>query len=115
MLYETAKKFAADIEPLAPEWDAKQIFPGKKNSFSLFLFLFLFFFSFSFLSFIFLSLFCSFFLVAQLRQAAALGFGGIYTKDDVGGSGLSRLDASLIFEALSGACVSTTAYISIHK
>jgi alkylation response protein AidB-like acyl-CoA dehydrogenase len=44
-----------------------------------------------------------------------LGFGGIYTKEDVGGSNLSRFDAALIFEALSEACVSTTAYISIHK
>ena len=36
-------------------------------------------------------------------------------KEDVGGSGLTRLDAAVIFEALSTGCVSTTAYISIHK
>ena len=39
----------------------------------------------------------------------------IYTKEDHGGSGLSRLEASVIFEALSTGCVSTTAYLSIHK
>lgn len=55
------------------------------------------------------------FPVAVLRKAASLGFGGIYVRDDVGGSGLSRLDTSLIFEALSTGCVSTTAYLSIHK
>ena len=36
-------------------------------------------------------------------------------KEDVGGSGLTRLDSAVIFEALSTGCVSTTAYISIHK
>ena len=50
-----------------------------------------------------------------LRRAAALGFAGIYVSEDVGGSGLSRLDSSLVFEALSTGCVSTTAYLSIHK
>jgi hypothetical protein len=50
-----------------------------------------------------------------LRGAAALGFGGIYVKDDVGGSGLTRLDAAVIFEELAQGCVSTTAYISIHN
>eukprot|EP01116_Phalansterium_solitarium_P019240 TRINITY_DN5310_c0_g1_i1.p2 TRINITY_DN5310_c0_g1~~TRINITY_DN5310_c0_g1_i1.p2 ORF type:complete len:438 (-),score=133.67 TRINITY_DN5310_c0_g1_i1:262-1533(-) len=55
------------------------------------------------------------FPVDVLREAAELGFGGIYVRDDVGGSGLTRLDAAVIFEALSGACVSTTAYISIHN
>lgn len=50
-----------------------------------------------------------------MRKAAQLGFGGIYVKPDVGGSGLSRLDTSVIFEALSTGCTSTTAYMSIHK
>ena len=49
------------------------------------------------------------------RQAAQLGFGGVYVREDVGGSGLTRLDAAVIFEALATGCVSTTAYISIHK
>jgi alkylation response protein AidB-like acyl-CoA dehydrogenase len=55
------------------------------------------------------------FPVEALRKAAALGFGGIYVKDDVGGSALSRLDAALIFEELAQGCTSTAAYISIHN
>ncbi len=55
------------------------------------------------------------FPVEALRKAAALGFAGIYIKEDVGGSGLSRLDAALIFEELAQGCTSTTAYISIHN
>jgi alkylation response protein AidB-like acyl-CoA dehydrogenase len=55
------------------------------------------------------------FPVEALRKAAELGFGGIYVKDDVGGSGLSRLDAALIFEELAQGCTSTAAYISIHN
>jgi alkylation response protein AidB-like acyl-CoA dehydrogenase len=50
-----------------------------------------------------------------LRKAAALGFGGIYVKEDVGGSGLTRLDAAIIFEELAQGCTSTAAYISIHN
>src|SRR3977135_3602292 len=50
-----------------------------------------------------------------LREAAALGFGGIYVRDDVGGSALSRIDAALIMEELAAACPSTAAYISIHN
>jgi alkylation response protein AidB-like acyl-CoA dehydrogenase len=50
-----------------------------------------------------------------LREAAALGFGGIYIGEDVGGSGLSRFDAALIMEELAAACPSTAAYISIHN
>ena len=42
----------------------------------------------------------SHFPMETLRQAAALGFGGIYVGDDVGGSGLTRLDAALVFEEL---------------
>jgi alkylation response protein AidB-like acyl-CoA dehydrogenase len=52
---------------------------------------------------------------AELRLAAELGFGGIYVRDEVGGSGLSRLDAAIIFEELSAGCTSTAAYISIHN
>ncbi len=57
----------------------------------------------------------SIFPVETLRKAAELGFGGIYVKDDVGGSGLSRLDAALIFEELAKGCTSTAAFISIHN
>jgi alkylation response protein AidB-like acyl-CoA dehydrogenase len=56
-----------------------------------------------------------FFPTEALRKAAALGFGGIYLKEDVGGSALSRLDAALIFEELAQGCTSTAAYISIHN
>ncbi|MEO1251251.1 MAG: isobutyryl-CoA dehydrogenase [Pseudomonadota bacterium] len=55
------------------------------------------------------------FPVDVIRKSAELGFAGIYTNDDVGGSGLGRLDAALIFEALSEGCTSTAAYISIHN
>jgi alkylation response protein AidB-like acyl-CoA dehydrogenase len=55
------------------------------------------------------------FPVGALRKAAALGFGGIYVRDDVGGSALTRLDAALIFEELAQGCTSTAAYISIHN
>jgi alkylation response protein AidB-like acyl-CoA dehydrogenase len=50
-----------------------------------------------------------------LRKAAALGFAGIYVGDRFGGSGLSRLDATIIFEELAAACASTAAYLSIHN
>ena len=55
------------------------------------------------------------FPVEELRAAAALGFGGIYVRDDVGGSDLSRHDAAVIFEELAAGCTSTAAYISIHN
>jgi alkylation response protein AidB-like acyl-CoA dehydrogenase len=55
------------------------------------------------------------FPVETLRKAAALGFGGIYVKEDVGGAALSRLDAALIFEELAQGCTSTAAYTSIHN
>ncbi len=57
----------------------------------------------------------SIFPVETLRKAAALGFGGIYVGEDVGGSGLGRLDAAVIFEELAKGCTSTAAYISIHN
>ncbi len=55
------------------------------------------------------------FPVATLREAAALGFAGIYVKADVGGSEMSRLDAAIIFEELSAGCTSTAAFLSIHN
>jgi len=55
------------------------------------------------------------FPVDTLRKAAALGLAGIYVREASGGSGLSRLDAALIFEELAAACPSTAAYISIHN
>ena len=55
------------------------------------------------------------FPVDVLAEAGALGLGGIYTREDVGGTGLGRLDAVLIFEALAEACPTISAYISIHN
>jgi alkylation response protein AidB-like acyl-CoA dehydrogenase len=55
------------------------------------------------------------FPVAVIRRAATLGMCGIYVREDVGGSGLSRLEAATIIEALAEACPSTAAYISIHN
>ena len=55
------------------------------------------------------------FPVETLRAAAALGMAGIYVREDVGGSGLSRLDATLIFEALSTGCPTVAAFLSIHN
>jgi alkylation response protein AidB-like acyl-CoA dehydrogenase len=55
------------------------------------------------------------FPVETLRAAAALGLAGIYVREDVGGSALTRLDATLIFEALSYGDVSTAAFLSIHN
>ncbi|MHA6262143.1 acyl-CoA dehydrogenase family protein [Arenibacterium sp. CAU 1754] len=48
-------------------------------------------------------------------EIGALGFGGLYVSEDGGGSGLSRLDATLVFEALSMACPSVAAFLSIHN
>ncbi|MEZ5802993.1 MAG: isobutyryl-CoA dehydrogenase [Rhizobiaceae bacterium] len=50
-----------------------------------------------------------------ISEAGPLGFGGIYVRDDVGGSGLGRLDAVLVFEALSKACPAFASFISIHN
>ena len=50
-----------------------------------------------------------------IRETGPLGLGGIYVRDDVGGSGLGRLDAVLIFEALSKACPAFSSFISIHN
>ncbi len=55
------------------------------------------------------------FPVDTMREMAALGFAGIYLKEEHGGSGLSRFDAALIFEALSGGCTSTAAFMTIHN
>ncbi len=50
-----------------------------------------------------------------IRRAAELGFAGIYVREDVGGSGLTRLDAALVFEELARGDVTTAAFISIHN
>jgi hypothetical protein len=50
-----------------------------------------------------------------LREAGELGFLSLYTPEEQGGLGLSRLDSSIIFEQLSMGCTSTTAYMTIHN
>lgn len=48
-------------------------------------------------------------------KVGELGFGALYVSEDGGGSGLTRLDATLVFEALSMACPSVAAFLSIHN
>ncbi len=55
------------------------------------------------------------FPVEVLREAASLGFAGLFVREDVGGTGLGRLDGVILFEELAAACPSTAAYISIHN
>lgn len=50
-----------------------------------------------------------------ITKAGELGFCGLYTPEQVGGLGLSRLDATIVFEELAYACTSTTAYLTIHN
>ena len=55
------------------------------------------------------------FPIDTLKELASLGFAGIYISPSLGGSGLTRLDSTLIFEALSHGCTSTAAFLSIHN
>ena len=55
------------------------------------------------------------FPVETLRKAAGLGLAAIFVSDDVGGTGLGRVEGALIFEARAGACASTAAFRSIHN
>uniref|UniRef100_A0A1I7XP74 Nuclear pore complex protein Nup85 n=1 Tax=Heterorhabditis bacteriophora TaxID=37862 RepID=A0A1I7XP74_HETBA len=50
-----------------------------------------------------------------MHRAGEIGFGAIYCNEEFGGSGLTRLHASVIFEQLAAGCVSTAAYMSIHN
>src|SRR5215212_1573316 len=50
-----------------------------------------------------------------IEHAGELGFCGLYAREEYGGLGLPRLDATLVFEELAAACPSTTAYITIHN
>ncbi|NVK56066.1 MAG: acyl-CoA dehydrogenase family protein, partial [Alteromonadaceae bacterium] len=50
-----------------------------------------------------------------IRQAGELGFCGLYTPEEAGGLGLSRLDSSVIFEQLAMGCTTTTAMLTIHN
>jgi alkylation response protein AidB-like acyl-CoA dehydrogenase len=55
------------------------------------------------------------FPVEEMRQAAALGMAALYVREDSGGAGLTRLDAAVVFEALSTGCPTVAAYLSIHN
>jgi isobutyryl-CoA dehydrogenase len=55
------------------------------------------------------------FPMETFKKTAELGFAGLFVKDDVGGSGLSRVDATVIIEALATGCVGTTAMLTIHN
>ena len=55
------------------------------------------------------------FPVAEMRQAAALGMAALYVREESGGSGLTRLDAAVVFEALSTGCPTVAAFLSIHN
>ena len=55
------------------------------------------------------------FPIDVLHRAAELGMGGMYVGEDVGGSGLTRLEATLIIEGLAYGCPSIASYISIHN
>ena len=50
-----------------------------------------------------------------LLKAAELGLGGVYVSEESGGTGLSRVDGSIVFEELAAGCTSTTAYLTIHN
>ncbi len=50
-----------------------------------------------------------------LREAAALGMGGVTVREELGGSGLGRLDSTIIFEGLATGCPSVAAFLSIHN
>ena len=55
------------------------------------------------------------FPIDVIAETAKLGFGGIYVREDVGGSGMTRFDAALIFEALAYGCPAVSSFISIHN
>jgi hypothetical protein len=52
---------------------------------------------------------------ALWQKVAELGLGGIYVSEEYGGSGLSRLDATLVFEALAMSCPAVGSFLSIHN
>ncbi|MEM1113507.1 MAG: acyl-CoA dehydrogenase family protein [Pseudomonadota bacterium] len=57
----------------------------------------------------------SYFPKEVLAQAGELGFMGMYTPEEAGGLGMSRLDASLIVEELARGCTTTAAFLTIHN
>lgn len=55
------------------------------------------------------------FPMETFKKFGDLGFGGMFVKEDVGGTGLSRLDTTVIIEGLATGCVGTTAMLTIHN
>ncbi|SDF98150.1 hypothetical protein SAMN05216241_10418 [Limimonas halophila] len=55
------------------------------------------------------------FPIDVIQRAGEMGFCGLYTPEEAGGLGLSRLDSAIIFEELAGGCTSTAAYLTIHN
>ena len=55
------------------------------------------------------------FPIDTMREAAKLGFGGLFVAPEYGGCNLKRLDAAMLFETLAAGCVTTTAYLTIHN
>ncbi|WP_367607201.1 acyl-CoA dehydrogenase family protein [Legionella sp. W05-934-2] len=55
------------------------------------------------------------FPINVLKEAAQLGMAAMVCREDIGGAGLTRLDAAIIFEQLATGCITTTAYLSIHN
>lgn len=55
------------------------------------------------------------FPIDTIRKGAQFGLGGMYVREDVGGSGLGRLDTAVIIEAVATGCPSLASYISIHN
>ncbi|MBR0652348.1 acyl-CoA dehydrogenase [Roseomonas terrae] len=55
------------------------------------------------------------FPVDEMREAAKLGMAALYVREESGGSGLTRLDAAVVFEALATGCPTVAAYLSIHN
>jgi alkylation response protein AidB-like acyl-CoA dehydrogenase len=53
--------------------------------------------------------------IETLKEAAALGMGGVTVREELGGSGLGRLDSTIIFEGLATGCPSVAAFLSIHN
>ena len=57
----------------------------------------------------------AFFPKDTLKKAGELGFLSLYVDPNLGGMGLGRLDASIVFEQLAQGCTSTTAFMTIHN
>ena len=57
----------------------------------------------------------AFFPKETLMKAGELGFLSLYVDTNLGGMGLGRLDASIVFEQLAQGCTSTTAFMTIHN